>query len=236
MAALLLCLSLLCLWNGGAPAGDAYVDALVQSDFLASELGRNVYLMDYPQPESTVVERALSINRNATVTIGGDFRTSYIYSRANSVRPVDPNNPQDPITTPGRIGKSRLGDLSVVRARLFLDVELHQRWRARLEMDLQDQEHPHRIQRWQNDNGTYDDIDADHDILRVAYIEMMKAGHSGFGFKAGRFELPFGLSDTGADLIPESFMGAPDLTGSYLMSPDNWMHGLRMPHASKLLE
>jgi hypothetical protein len=72
-------------------------------------------------------------------------------------------------------------------------------------------------------------------MIGQAYVELLKAGHSGFGFKLGLLKPAFGLRNK-PDLFGQAFLDAPDLAAMQLMEPANRTGGLRLPHAARFLD
>ncbi len=205
-----------------------------------SELQRALRDIDSPRPVPDYPDRLLSIERNASVTIGGELRTNYIGSRGNFVDPGPPPAGFGIDAPSGAPAKSRTTDLQVSDARLAIDARIRYRWRARLEMNLNGYEGFHRVFRTRNPNdpaagppytADYPNLDWPY-YVGEASLEMLKAGHSGFGFKVGAFKPSFGLQ-TRPDLVGRSYLDGPDLVDSYLMDPLAYRNGVRLPHAAR---
>lgn len=240
LAAVCLCLCL-CLSVAVARAGEenAYAEALRRSEYLAAEIDAALREIDARRYDYDADYRpshpysSLSLNRNATVTIGGQLRVNYIHSSANLPAP---DSSRDPLTR-GHRGTSRTGDLSLTSTHLYFDVAFGQRWRAFFDFNLQGQnQHRHTRYRYRNLGGArgYERVKM-NDNLEEAYVELLKAGHSGLGVKVGQFHLPFGLKAK-PDLFMQSYLASADLTGSYLLG-DNGYNGMaRLPHASASLD
>jgi hypothetical protein len=177
---------------------------------------------------------------NATVTVGGDFRATYAGVRSRTID-AGPGG-RDLFGADRDTVKARTGDLSLTRAALYVDVDFGDRWRGRLEFNLNGYPGPHRVRERRNPNspgGQSADYlyapGADDDNLGEAYVQYLKAGHSGFGFKIGRFHLPFGLRGR-PDRFVQSYLAAPDFSGSYLLHPFAWDGSPRLPHASRFID
>ncbi len=237
LAVVCLCL---CLPAAAVRAGDedAYAAALRQSEYLAAEIDaalreldarRYDYDAEYQPPLSYT---ALSINKNATVTVGGEVRVNYTHSSSNL-----PSAPfgKDPLTR-GHRGNSKIGDLSLTSTHLYFDVAFGQRWRAYFDFNLQGQnQRRHTRYRYRNLSGKgYERIKM-NDNLEEAYLEMLKAGHSGLGIKVGQFHLPFGLKAK-PDLFMQSYLQSADLSGSYLLGNNGYDGMMQLPHASACLD
>ncbi|MCD7895947.1 MAG: hypothetical protein LUG50_04645 [Planctomycetaceae bacterium] len=216
---------------------DLYAELLRRSEVLNAELQTILHEIDNPRPIPDAPERVLSLRRNAAVTIGGELRTNYIYSSGDW---HDPGfNPDSDIAKT----KSRLSGLGVQTARLMVEARASDRWRVFFDINLQGYNGRHRMARTINPNTgrpadqwtDWYDQDDDRDILSQAYVEMMKASHSGFGFIVGKVRLPFGLWHK-RNLFAQSYMDGGDLSTSYLMQPEGWNNGIRLPHASRLVD
>lgn len=217
---------------------DLYVELLRRYDMASVELQNLLTEIDRPAALPEYPRRVLSVRKNASVTIGGEMRATYIGSRASFVEPDAGNHLRGE-----RIrDKSKIGSLGIATANLSVDFRASPRWRARFDINLKGYHGINRIAQVTNPNApgsinpttTYDRRHA-IDNIDAAFIEYLKGGHSGFGVKVGIMKLPFGLAAK-PDLIGKSFMDSPDLTGSYLMSPMNWDNAVRLPHASRLLD
>ena len=216
---------------------DVYRELLRRQEAVGAELEYVLRGLDSPPETPDYPRRMLSIRKNADVTLGGELRTDYIGRRGSF---VDPSFSSDSsgLRTPGR---SKLADLTLATARLSFDARLGDRWRAFLDINLNGYNSFHKTSRLRNPNHGLSGSTADyvreeyHEDIREAYVEFLKGGHSGFGFKAGLMELPFGLSDR-HDLIGRSFLDGPDLTRSYLMDPLARDNAVRLPHASRFTD
>ncbi len=208
-------------------------------EMVNSELQRTLQEIDCPTPVGDYPDRLLSIRKNASVTVGGEMRTDYIGSRGNFVDPSPP--PPGIAAPPGAPAKSSVGDLKLTTTKIAVDARIHNRWRARIEMNLNGYEGVNRPRWTRNPNTPGNPPTAEYparewrDYLGEAYLEMLKNGHSGFGFKIGAFKPSFGLQ-TRPDLIGRSYLDAPDLLESHLMDPLAYANGVRLPHASRFLE
>ena len=206
-----------------------------QYEILNMELEQAIRDIEQRREVSAYPDRMFSAHRNATVTIGGELRTTYTYSAGNTID----NANADPLFANPRFGKSKLGDISVSTAKIAIDARSG-RWRAHLDMNLngynglQPVDRMYNRARYDTPPGTgYERKNRDF-WVNEAYIELRKDGHSGFGFKAGLMELPFGLAAR-PDLIGRSFLDAPNLTASYLNRPNSGDTGQMLPHASRFL-
>ncbi len=229
-----------CAWAGEAGDLDALFNRLDQVNAEVESTLLQVQRSNGLAPPATQAEcynRILSGKKNAVVSIGGEMRATYSYVRSDW---VDKSHAY-PFLQTDALGKSRLGDLSLTRERLYFDLGLGDRWRAFLEINLSENSGPYTVWETRNPNRGLANPTADYpsrrrgDFLGEAYIELLKAGHSGFGFKVGRMVLPFGVAAK-PDLFTQSFLAAPDLTGSYLMAPLNRDASPRLPHASAMLD
>ncbi len=216
---------------------DLYAELMRRSEVINAELENILHEIDNPRPIPDAPERVLSLRRNAAVTIGGELRTNYIYSSGDWNDPgLNPEN-----TTPKT--ESRLSGLGIQTARLMVEARAADRWRVFFDINLQGHNGRHRMVRNINPNAGRDrgdwsatyDQDDDYDILSQAYVEMMKASHSGFGFIVGKVRLPFGLWHK-PNLFAQSYMDGEDLSTSYLMQPEGWNSAIRLPHASRRLD
>lgn len=226
---------------GAAEEGlDAYRETLKRHEMVNAELEAAIREAENPPPLPVYSERILSPRKNAVVSVGGEFRAAYLAWRSNPIS----FEADDPFVADTPPGDAKMAGLALADAVLSVDFKVTDRWRARFDVNLNGYQSIHRIRRRSNPNapGTAttavypaDDYYDRYGFIRAAYVELLKAGHSGFGFKIGRFELPFGL-EAKPDLIGRSFMDAPDLAGSYLMAPLSWDQSPRLPHASKLLD
>ncbi|MCC8167692.1 MAG: hypothetical protein LIQ31_16520, partial [Planctomycetes bacterium] len=216
---------------------DLYAELMRRSEVLNAELQTILHEIDNPRPIPEAPERVLSLRRNAAVTIGGELRTNYIYSSGEW---------RDPFLDPagdGATTKSRLSGLDIQTARLMVEGRAGDRWRVFFDINLQGYNGRHRLTRTINPNSGLPmdewtnryDRDEENDILSQAYVEMMKASHSGFGFIVGKVRLPFGLWNK-RNLFAQSYMDGGDLTTSYLMQPEGWNSSVRLPHASRLVD
>lgn len=192
-----------------------------------------------PESREEYCARLLSLDKNAVVTVSGDFRATYAYSRSNFVDRAF----ADPFAAPQVLGKARIANLGLTRERLGFDIEMGDRWRAFVEFNLSGDSGPYEVRETLNPNGgafpptaAYPSYrDDPYGMVGEAYLELLKAGHSGFGLKVGRMELPFGVAAK-PDLFAQSLLDAPDLTGSYLMDPLGRTDSPRLPHASAMLD
>ena len=183
--------------------------------------------------------RLLSTRKNAAVTVGGEFRAVYAGVFSQTILSGGARDPM--VSAPP--AAARTGDLSLARSMIVVDAEIGDRWRASIGVNLDGRAGPHTVRERVNPNrpGAAVSNDypwatgRDYDNVGEVYLEYLKSGHSGFGFKVGRFRLPFGLA-AGRGLFAQSYLDAPDLTGSYLMHPLAWENSPRLPHASKFLD
>lgn len=146
-----------------------------------------------------------SLNRKGTVRLGGEFWTKYTYVLSDY-----------PLEDGRDGGRSQTSDLGVDRARLFVDVDTGGRWRAFMSADFTDS---------YLDKTSGKDADA---ILREAYLELRKAGHSGFGAKVGKMTVPFGLDRP--ELMMDAYFDRPNMDGSYLLYNYNGENPIPLPH------
>jgi len=205
-------------------------------DALASMVDRYPYAT--PGNGIAYDSRVLSIQKNAEVTIGGDFRVNYTFANSNLVdqRVYDP-------FVKSCLSRSSLGDLALTKEKLFIDAKVGRRWHGYIEMNLNSSGNSRTIYETTNPNGPGRPGQAIYparrlesainDNLGEAYVELLKDGHSGFGFKAGLIDLDWGVSAK-PDLFLQSYLANPDLNGSYLMNPVGTTQSPRLPHASKL--
>lgn len=219
-----------------APAGeeeDLYARTLRRYESVNAELQRALNEIDQPAPLRDYPARVLSLRKNAEITVGGEMRLNWIGAKSTFTTP-DAGNPDG-----SRAHNSKTGDLTVATARLTLEARAAGRWRAFFDINLNGRHGRHDIARITNvtapgaSTPTYD-RDNPIDNINAFYLEMLKDGHSGFGFKAGIMKMPFGLAGK-KDLFPQSYMDAPDLAASYLAHPQSWDNAMRLPHASALL-
>lgn len=223
--------------NSDADAIDAYGRLLRRYEQVNSELEHVLQGIDCPPDLPEYPQRLLSLRKNAGVTVGGEMRVNYSASRASYSGPFF--GPATPGL--GLPARTKAGDLRVATANLNLEAWAGDRWRAYFDVNLHGYSGYHRITRLRNPNRPGEPISLDYesdnfvDNIDELYLEFLKAGHSGFGFKAGLMKLPFGLLNR-PDLFAQSFLDAPDLTGSYLMQPLNWDRAVRLPHASRFVD
>ncbi len=205
-------------------------------DAMASMVARYPYAT--PGNGIAYDSRVLSIQKNAEVTIGGDFRLNYTFAKSNFVDQAR----NDPFVNSG-LYRSSLGDLALTKEKLFIDAKVGKRLRGYIEINLTSSSNSRTIYETVNPNRpgqTSQTVyparrleSSINDNLGEAYVEFLKDGHSGFGFKAGLIDLDWGVSAK-PDLFLQSYMANPDLTGSYLMNPVGTTQSPRLPHASKL--
>ncbi|MDR0361713.1 MAG: hypothetical protein LBJ46_03355 [Planctomycetota bacterium] len=226
-----------------ASAEDVDVAALMEryaavtaeaEELLSIPLDRCVSRRYAPEAHS----RIISPRGNAAVAVGGDFRAAYAAVRSKTMRP----GANDPFVLVRDMEKARTGDLFLGGASLFVDAMIGDRWRARFEFNLNGHYGPNRIRERRNPNapgGQERDYPyapgADDANLGEVYLRYLKAGHSGFGFKIGRFRLPFGLRGRRERFV-QSYLDAPDFAGSYLLHPFAWDASPRLPHASRFID
>lgn len=227
-----------------AAGADIYTKMLRRYDALNAELTHALNEIErggansFDGPALSSPARVLSMRGNASVTIGGELRATYAYARSSG---RDPGFDPAPAAVRRQDGKT--GAFSLPTARLSIDARMGDRWRAYLDINLHGHSGFHRVRQTVNPNppGTnppardYAARENDLAYLNQAYIELMKGDHSGFGAILGKVKLPFGLWQK-PNLYAQSFLDAPDLTGSYLMLPAGWDSGVRLPHASRLLD
>lgn len=193
---------------------DVYTQMLRRYDEMNAELEHAINEIERGVETQPYVKRVLSMNRNATVTIGGELRTAYAFSEGGGA---------DPLFTPSPAPQkydSKTGALNLSTARISVDARAGGRWRAYLDINLNGR------------SGTHTVGDEEPYHINQAYIELMKGGHSGFGAIVGMVKLPFGLWRR-PNLYVKSFLDAPDLNESYLMHPTNWRDEISLPHASR---
>lgn len=209
---------LLCACAAPANAGetaDTYAKMLQRYDALNDELLRTLDEVENGTKASPYPKRMLSANRNAAVTIGGELRSTYAYADASGA---------DHSFAPGAgAGKfdAKSGDLAISTARVSVDARAGERWRAFVDINL-------------NGHSGFRRARDEIDVVNQAYIELMKAGHSGFGAIFGKVKLPFGLWNR-PKLFAQSFTDAPGLSGSYL-NPDPRNNGQLLPYASRFID
>ena len=214
---------------------DLYAQLLRRYDRVNDELSKVLAEADEPYRLPEYPDRLLSVRKNATVTIGGEVRATYTFTNSKW---KDPGfNPAIPNST--KI-ESRGGDLSLPTAKLLIDARAGDRWRAFMDIDLNGYQGFHRRGRLKNVTTAADpdpvyERETPTNNINQAYIELLKSGHSGFGLMAGLMKLPFGLW-TRPNLFAQSYMDAPDLTGSYLAGPAAWDSAVRLPHASRFVD
>ncbi|MCL2000229.1 MAG: hypothetical protein FWG74_02230 [Planctomycetes bacterium] len=220
------------VWSG---EGDDLAQAVRRYELANDELRRALRELDYPEPVSEYPSRLLSSQNNASIAIGGEIRTNYISSRAGLAEPGFGAAPS------GAAGKARLADLKLTTGKLAFDARVRNRWQARIEINLNGYDGVNRQLWTRNPNVPGEPASSEYqtrewwDYLGEAGLEMLKQGHSGFGFKVGLFKPSFGLK-TRPDLIGRAYMDAPDLAESYLLGPLAYGNGVRLPHASRFLE
>lgn len=215
-----------------ADAMESIADLNRQYEILNMELEQAIQDIEHRREVSAYPERMLSYRNNATVAIGGELRTTYTFSSGKAID----SSAADPLFANRQFGKSKLGDLDVSTAKITIDARAN-RWRAHLDLNLNGYTGLQPVDRVYNrtgDGGTGYERRNREFWVSEAYIELLKDGHSGFGFKAGLMELPFGLT-TRPNLVGRSFLDAPNLTGSYLNRPYSGDTGQILPHASRLL-
>lgn len=217
---------------------DLYANLLRRYDNANAELRDLIRKMDQSHARPDYPRDVVSIRRNASVTIGGELRVNYIGSRATVLSP----DPGDQLTGRRLTGRSKTASLEVSTANIDVEFRAGKRWRAYFDINLNGYHGFNRIARLTNPNPpgtdnptTVYDKHYPVDNIDAAYVELLKAGHSGFGGRVGIMDLPFGLSER-PNLVGQSFMDAPDLNGSYLVNPQSWDNGVRLPHASRFLD
>ena len=216
---------------------DVYAEIRRQYEIVNAELQYLLREMDCPSDLPEYPERLLSLRRNASVAIGGEMRANYIATKGSYLDP----NPGNPLGGGRRRTRSKLSSLGVTSANIDMEIRAGDRWRAYVDINLNGYHGFNRIARLTNPNAPGQPVRTEYDrerpvdIIDAAYLELLKSGHSGFGFRAGIMKLPFGLGKR-PNLIGKSFMDAPDLSGSYLMAPDAWDNGVRLPHASRAID
>lgn len=217
-----------------AEDADLYNQLMRRYDVVNDEISKTLADLDYESPMPGYPERLLSLRKNAEVVIGGEIRTTWAGSKAKW---------DDPGFAPGESAygqsESKAGDLALHSAKLLVDARAG-RWRAYFDLDLNLNHGFRPLKQLRNPNapgGTSARYETEErkELIYQAFIEMFKDGHSGFGFKAGQMELPFGL-DARPKLFAQGFMDSPNLTGSYLMSPLGWHDRGILPHASRFLD
>lgn len=235
MASLLAALSLVGSVRSGET--DAYAQVMRRFDMLNAELEKTVRELDRPPSVPEYPARLLSLEKNASVTIGGELRVDYVGVRSNIVDPsFGPTSPGLSLS-----GRGRLANLSVTEARLTVDARIARRWRAFFDIGLQGESGLYHHSRLSNPNGPGIPVTAVYpsrnriNLLREASLELLKNGHSGFGLKVGLFKPQFGLAGR-PDLVAKSFLDAPNLSGSSLMAPVGWDANVLLPHAARLRE
>ena len=218
---------------------DVYSELRRRSEIVNSEVHRLLQAMDGPPVVPEYPERLLSLRKNASVTIGGEMRATYVGHRGGYTEP----DPGDHLLGYRRRTRVKTGSLGISSANIDMDIRAGDRWRAYIDINLHGYHGINRIARVTNPNSpgaaavTEYDRERPIDMIDAAYLELLKSGHSGFGFRAGVMNLPFGLGRRNRpNLIGKSFMDAPDLTGSYLMNPDSWDNAVRLPHASRFID
>ncbi len=234
---------MLCLLFAFAPAlparharaaEDAYAKLLSRYDALNDEIQHTLNAIEGGRPPPP--NRVLSMKRNASVTVGGEVRAAYAFSNGSGYDPsFEPGAPS------GRFD-AKSGDFSLPTVRLSADVRAGQRWRGYIDINLHGHPGTRRVYGRVNPNAPgapdptrdYERVDADDSFINQAYIELMKAGHSGFGAILGKVKLPFGLWKR-PNLFTKSFIDSPNLTGSYL-NRDGVENALLLPHASRFLD
>ncbi len=216
-----------------------YQQLLRRSEVIDAELTRLMQQVDNPEIcEELPPAREVSLRKNASVTIGGEMRADFSSVQATWRDPsFDPDDP-----TQGK-GKSDIGQFRITTAKILLDARAGERWRAFLDINLQGYNGRNELYRTVNPNAPgsarpptkeYEKY-VDRAFVAQAYVEMLKAGQSGFGAIVGRVKLPFGLWNR-PNLFAQSYMDGADLSTSYLMSPKNWENGVRLPHASRFVD
>lgn len=240
MPALALAFITLVVSMNSASAGeneDLYAQLMRRYDVVNDELRKTLADLDYESPMPGYPERLLSLRKNAEVTIGGEMRTTYVYSKST----WQDLSFGDAAGFPGK-SESKLGDLGIHTAKLLVEARIGTRWRAFFDLDLNLQHGLHNYKRLRNPNppGTVNPsrayvVEDRDELINQAYIELLKDGHSGFGFQAGQMKLPFGLWAR-PTLFAQSFLDSPNLTGSYLMGQEGWNDRGLLPHASRFLD
>ncbi len=121
----------------------------------------------------TVPDAAVSLRRNASVSIGGEIATDYTYRYAKTTRtaPNAPYRPTDRDT----------GGLAVRRANLRLQADVHPNVRALFKIDF----------------SANDAIRDDQErLVEEALVVMSAVGGTGLGFFAGKGRAPYGQDVT----------------------------------------
>ncbi|MDR1535571.1 MAG: hypothetical protein LBU64_10840 [Planctomycetota bacterium] len=216
----------------GGGEGDAYARALAHGEAINARLDDLLRELDGRSRGNG--EGRFPPPGGVRVAVGGELRFNYAGVKADY---AGPNPSGDPASGAGP-GNSRIADLKVSAAKLNLDVGAGRRWRAFLEINLQGFNGFSPIERLENANapgvpppGVYRRVTAANHIGQ-AYVELLKDGHSGPGFRAGLIRPDFGLRG-GRDSFGQSFLDAPNLEASGLMLPFNQTGGLLLPHASR---
>ena len=218
---------------------DGYTQALSRAEAIRSQLDGLVRDMDNPSGLTETPRRILSPRRSAEVAVGGEIRTVYAYTRA---RYAGANPSGDTPAPTIAAGNSRLADFAIPTARLNIEARIKHRWRAFFEINLQGFNGFAPSYALRNVNppgslspGGYLRRDRRNQMIGQAYVELLKAGHSGFGFKLGLLKPAFGLRNK-PDWFGQAFLDAPDLAAAQLMAPANRTGGLRLPHAARFLD
>lgn len=219
---------------------DLYAALMNRLDAVNDQLMKTLDDLQYIDPPPEIPERALSMRRNAEVTIGGEMRATYVHNKTTFVNPgFEPE-------TASRIRPlgidERLAELDIPVAKLLIDARVHKRWRVLMDFNASQSRGLHTNKRYYNPNtpgsknptGTYR-LEQESDTLGQAYIELMKADHSGFGFLAGKMKMPFGLWDR-PNIIPQSFLDGPNLSASYLGGTSGRYDRALLPHASRMID
>jgi hypothetical protein len=224
---------------GGSGECGAYAQALSRAGAIGSQLDSLVRDLDNQAGLAETPRRLLSLRRNAEIAVGGEIRAVYAHTRAKYAG-ANPSgdNPAPTIMA----GNSRLADLKIATARLTVEARIKHRWRAFFEINLQGFNGFAPSYPLRNANppgspspGGYMRRGYRDQMIGQAYVELLKAGHSGFGFRLGLLKPAFGLRNR-PDLFGQSFLDAPELLASHLMEPANRAGGLRLPHASRFLD
>lgn len=219
---------------------DLYAALMRRFETVNDEVMKTLSQLELQEPLPDMPERSLSMRRNAEITIGGEVRTTYVHNKTTMT---------DPGFQPGSNSRQRphgiderLAELNNTVAKLLVDARINERWRVFMDMNPSHSRGFHSYRKYRNPNSpdtnnptAQYDLFQESDFLNQAYIELMKADHSGFGFLVGKMKLPFGLWDK-PNLVAQSFLDGPNLSASYLGGKNGRYERALLPHASKMID
>lgn len=199
-------------------AVDTYTQMLRRYDAMNAELRDLLDEVEGGAAAGEYPKRILSLQRNSSVTVGGELRTNYTFSKTSGAK------------ASGENFKATIGDFFISTAKLSVDARMGDRWRAFVDLNLSGHQGFRPTGKARNPDG-------DPEFLNQAYIELMKGGHTGFGAIVGLVKPPFGLWRR-PNLFAKSFLDSPDLDSSYLGDPESLKNGdgIPLPHASRFMD